>query len=45
MVVEWDPGTQLGMHWWEQMGIDLVGGEKWQWRRWKWMGDNSDKGN
>ena len=26
MVVEWDPGTRVGMRWWEQMRIDLVGG-------------------
>ena len=26
MVVEWDTGTRVGMHWWEQVENDLVGG-------------------
>ena len=28
MVVACDPGAQLGMWWWEQVGIDLVGGRE-----------------
>ena len=28
MVVACDPGAQLGMWWWEQVGIDLVGGQE-----------------
>ena len=26
MLVAWDPGARLVMQWWEQVGIDLVGG-------------------
>ena len=25
MVVAWDPGARVGMRWWEQVGIELVG--------------------
>ena len=28
MVVACDPGERLGMWWWEQVGIDLVGGQE-----------------
>ena len=28
MVVAYDPGARLGMWWWEQVGIDLVGGRE-----------------
>ena len=26
MLVAWAPGAQLGMRWWEKVGIDLTGG-------------------
>ena len=26
MVVAWDPGARVGIRWWEQVGIGLVGG-------------------
>ena len=45
MLVAWDPGARLGMQWWEQVGIDMLGGGgKRQWRRWKGTGEKSDKG-
>ena len=44
MLVAWAPGARVGMRWWEQVEIDLVrGGGKQQWRRWKGMGEKSDK--
>ena len=26
MVMAWDQGARVGMRWWEQVGIDLMGG-------------------
>ena len=28
MVVAWAPGERVGMQWWEQVGIDLTGGQE-----------------
>ena len=37
------PGAQVGMWWWEQAGINLAGAMKA--KRWKMIGDNSDRGD